>query len=194
METWTRIYPNSREVWALPACNPGGNFELTLGGGRAWTDGARTTDDYVIQAKTLLRPLETNAWGIGLAAGTVRHPENTPGPNQLGNSFAYIPVSASFLDDKFVMHWNAGWLRDRAKRQDKLTWGMGSEFQLNERWMGIAEIYGDNQTAPYWQTGFRYAILPNLWQIDTTVGQQVNGPKNAHWLSIGIRLTPEKMF
>ena len=35
LETWTRMYRDSTEFWALPACNPGGNLELTAGGGQA---------------------------------------------------------------------------------------------------------------------------------------------------------------
>jgi hypothetical protein len=86
LEGWMRVYPDSREVWMLPACNPGGNFEITAGGGRAKNTGESATADYVLQAKTLFRPLETNDWGIGLAAGTVRHPENNPGPNLLAGT------------------------------------------------------------------------------------------------------------
>ncbi len=34
LESWTRFYADSTEVWALPACNPTGNLELTLGVGK----------------------------------------------------------------------------------------------------------------------------------------------------------------
>ena len=60
LEVWTRIYPNSREFWALPACNPTGNLEFTVGGGQARVDGENPTNDYVFQLKTLLRPLTPN--------------------------------------------------------------------------------------------------------------------------------------
>ena len=33
LETWAYLHEhNTREFWALPACNPSGNFEMTLGG------------------------------------------------------------------------------------------------------------------------------------------------------------------
>ena len=32
---------------------------------------------------------------IGFAVGTIRHPEINPGPNMLGNTYAYIPLSVS---------------------------------------------------------------------------------------------------
>ncbi len=194
LESWVRIYPGSHEAWALPACNPGGNLEFTMGGGRARDDGATAVNDYVFQVKTLFRPLETNDWGWGLGAGTVRHPEITPGPNLLGNTYAYLPLSASFNNDQLVLHANLGWLRDRASGKDNMTWGMGAEFQTFPRFLAIAEIFGDNRHDPYWQVGGRFAIIPNLAQIDATVGQQFSGPTGGRWVSVGLRLTPERLF
>lgn len=123
LESWARIYPNSTEFWALPACNPTGNFEVTLGAGLSMANDTKDVADYVIQAKTLFKALETNGWGIGFAIGKVYHPEVTPSANQLGNTYAYVPFSASFNDDKIVMHLNAGVLHDRASNKDNVTWG-----------------------------------------------------------------------
>ena len=115
LESWVRVYLASSEIWSLPACNPTGNFELTLGQGRATYDtaGREPADDYIFQVKTLFRKLETNRYGYGIAAGTVRHPAISPGPNLFGNNYVYFPYSASFADDKLVMHLNAGWLEER---------------------------------------------------------------------------------
>lgn len=194
LESWLRIYPDSREIWALPACNPGGNLEFTAGGGRARNTGEEVTRDYVFQAKTLFRTLEANDWGWGMAVGTVRHPEINPGPNLLGNTYAYIPVSASFRDDAIVMHGNLGWLRDRASHQDNVTWGLGGEFQLASRLTAIAETFGDHRSRPYWQAGGRYSVIPDRVQIDATVGQQLDDPHSGRWLSFGLRLTPDRLF
>jgi len=194
LASWTRIYRHSHEVWALPACNPFGNFELTLGGGRARSDGESATRDYVLQGKTLFRELQTNDWGIGLAAGTVRHPEISPGPNLLGNTYAYLPVSVSVLDDALVLHTNLGWLRDRATKKNRVTWGMGAEVRLGARLTGIAETFGENRGNPYFQVGARLAIIPDRVQVDATVGQQLSGSGNSRWLSFGLRLTPASLF
>jgi len=194
LESWMRIYSGSREIWALPACNPGGNLEITMGGGGAKNTGEKATNDYVFQAKTLFRPLESNDWGWGLAIGTVRHPEINPGPNLLGNTFTYLPFSASFNDDEVILHGNLGWLRDRATRQDNMTWGVGSEFQAASRIAAIAETFGDNHNRPYWQVGGRFAIVPNRVQIDATIGQQISGPTSGRWVSFGLRLTPDRLF
>lgn len=194
LESWMRIYPDSRELWALPACNPTGNVEVTLGGGYARTEGQPFTTDCVMQAKTLFRTLEANNWGWGLAVGTVRHPEIHPGPNQLGNTYAYIPLSASFIDDTLVVHANVGWLRDRASRQQNLTFGFGAELQITARLLAIAETFGDHRNRPYWQTGARFAIVPNRVQVDATIGKQFDGPRESRWISFGLRLTPDRLL
>lgn len=194
LESWARVYPDSREFWVLPACNPWGNLELTLGGNVARSDGESTTHDYQIQFKSLIHPLTPDGWGIGIAAGHVAHPSATLGPNQLGNTYAYVPVSVSWHDGKVVTHMNVGWMRDKASSQDSLTWGVGSEFSLNSRWMGIVETYGDHRQAPYWQTGLRFSVIPDRFQLDASLGQQLNGGNDARWVSFGVRLTPEHLF
>lgn len=194
LESWLRIYPDSQEVWALPACNLSGNLEVTVGGGRAKFEGGSATNDYVFQAKTLFRPLEVNGWGWGLAAGTIRHPEITPGPNMLGNSFAYIPISVSLNDDKLIVHANLGWLKDKASGLDSTSWGVGGEFKLHPKLLGIAETYGDNRGMSYGQVGVRYSVIPDLFQVDASFGQQLSGPGESHWLSFGLRYTPDQLF
>lgn len=196
VESWTRFYADSTEVWALPACNPGGNLELTLGGGHAHYREASLpgSEDYVVQAKALVKSLDTNGWGWGAAIGTVRHPKVNPGPNLLGNTYVYFPFSASFADDHVVMHLNAGWLRDRAMSRDRLTWGMGSEINATKRLTIVAESFGDNEAHSYWQTGLRYAIIPGLLQIDGTVGRQTGTDQGNRWISFGVRYTPASLF
>lgn len=194
LESWGRSYSESREFWALPACNPGGNLELTLGGGWARYDNGPATKDQVFQLKTLFKPVETGGWGWGLAVGTVHHPDVNPGPNLLGNTYVYAPLTASFLEDRAMLHVNAGLLRDRATRRTNATWGLGGEYVLDSRVSAIAETFGDNRSKPYWQTGARFFVVPNLFQVDATAGQQFSGSRASRWISIGIRLTPDKLF
>lgn len=194
LESWVRTYRHSTELWALPACNPWGNLELTFGGGVAHSDGAGSTHDYVLQLKTLARPLQTNGWGMGFALGTLRHPQINPGPNLLGNTYAYIPFSASFADDLLVVHANLGWLRDKATRSDQTTWGLGSEFKLNPRWTLVAESFGTTAGPSWWQAGARYHLAPERWQLDATVGGQSGGSTDTQWLSFGLRFTPAALF
>ncbi|MDD2884121.1 MAG: hypothetical protein PHT48_03640 [Dechloromonas sp.] len=195
LESWLRADRDHHEAWALPTCNPGGNLEITLGGGQAWAADSPRTVDYVLQAKTLFRPLRPNDWGWGLAVGTVRHPEVAPGPNLLGNRYVYLPLSHSLSDDdRVVLHLNLGWLQDKARGNASTTWGIGGEFRISDSWQGIAESFGDDHVPAYGQIGLRRTLIPALLQIDATVGRQFAGANSPAWLSIGLRLTPARLF
>jgi hypothetical protein len=196
IESWTRVYRTSTEVWALPACNPTGNFEVTLGQGRAFYDavGSEPADDYIFQAKTLIRPLETNGYGFGLAAGTVRHPAVSPGPNLFGNSYIYLPYSASFANDQLVVHINGGWLKERTTEKNLATWGVGTEWNVSERVTWLVEAFGESNPNTYWQAGGRFSLIPHLLQVDTTLGRAASGSGDHRWISFGLRFTPSKLF
>jgi hypothetical protein len=196
VETWTRSYPSSLETWALPACNPTGNLEFTVGGGRAYFDALATPNstDYVYQAKTLFRKLDLHTSGIGLAVGMVHHPSIQVGPNQHGNQYAFIPISVPLNEDRLIMHLNPGILRDKASQETRKTWGIGFEFNATPRWMLIAESFGDTSTGSYWQSGVRFAIIPNLLQVDTTTGKKYSGSSETQWISFGLRFTPSSIF
>lgn len=186
IETWIKKNRDSTEYWALPACNFTGNLELTLGGalGKDYT-GARTAD-IVLQGKTLFKTLEPNGWSWGLAFGNVRHPAIHANANLLGDLYAYIPASFSFREDRFVLHTNLGWLREKVGNQHRMTWGVGSESQISERTWLIAESFGQNQDKPFYQMGFRYWLVPDHVQIDTTYGNRFGSGER--WFSIGLRL------
>lgn len=195
-EGWTRFYRDSSEYWALPACNPTGNLEFTVGGGYAFNKGP-TPDpaaDYVFQLKSLYKELETNSYGIGLAVGTINHPNNIPGPNLMGNYYAYIPYSVSFADDAFITHVNVGYAYDKVLNQNRALYGVGAEINVIPKLMLIVETFGDSANNPYWQSGFRYSVIPNLFQVDATIGQQFSNNLNARWFSLGIRFTPASIF
>lgn len=194
LESWSRQYKSSKEFWTLPACNINGNFEVTMGVGYAKSNDLSSSTDYVVQGKTLYRELSTNDWGWGLAIGKIAHPSINPGPNLMGNTYAYVPISRSFMDDEIVLHTNLGALRDTATGKVIGTWGVGSELKISERTLGVIEMFGDNHNKPYWQLGARYSVIPNVFQVDATVGKQWNGVIESRWISIGLRFTPSKIW
>jgi hypothetical protein len=110
-----------------------GNLEITAGLGFSKTEDVASTQDYVIQAKSLVKELTTNGWGWGFAIGRVSHPDITPGPNLLGNTYAYIPVSISTLNDRVTYHVNMGWLKDNATQENRSTFGVGAEIQASNK-------------------------------------------------------------
>ncbi|WP_199172497.1 hypothetical protein [Limnohabitans sp. 15K] len=194
VESWTRRYADRTENWALPACNPTGNLEVTLGGGSFKDPQQGASQDQVIQAKTLWKRMTPNGWGGGVALGQFRHPSANVGPNNLGNTFVYVPLSVSFMDDRLVSHTNLGWSRDKSSRNDQFNWGMGMEYQATGRWLLIAETFGDDRQKPFWQSGLRFGVIPGVLQVDATRGAQWGAGSKNRWLSMGVRFTPEKLF
>lgn len=190
VESWFHLHDNQREFWALPACNPGGNFELTFGGALAYTAGNPDSGAAVIQGKTLFKALEPNGYGVGLAAGYATQPGN----GQSGSPYFYIPVSFSLADDRLVIHTNLGNLHERESRKNRLTWGVGGELQTTSRLYVIAESYGQDKGSAFFQTGLRYWLLPNHIQVDTTYGSQIGHIADQHWFSIGLRLISPRLF
>lgn len=188
IESWIKFNRNSTEKWALPACNPGGNLEISLGGAIGENDlGIRTTD-VVLQGKTLFKPLESNGYGIGLAFGNVRHPAISTSHNLLGDVYANIPASFSFNNDLFVLHTNLGALHSRDEGKTRATWGAGSETQATPSTAIIAEAYGQEGSRGFYQVGMRYWVAPNRVQVDTTYGNRFGSSGDERWLSIGLRL------
>lgn len=194
LESWVRGYRKSSESWAFPACNFTGNLEITAGTGRFKYDDIPSSSDYFLQGKSMIKDLETNGYGVALAVGKIFHPGEAPGPNGLGATYAYVPVTFSMLDDRAFIHTNLGWLRDRQTQRDNLTWGVGGEYTIVRQVNLMAETYGDNRSHPYWQAGVRVFLVPDRVQIDSTIGNQRYGDRDTRWFSVGIRLTPERLF
>ncbi len=185
IESWVKGNRGSTEFWALPACNFTGNLEFTFGGAHAREAGRTRTTDILVQGKTLLKPLDTNGWVVGLAAGTVRHPDSDNGTQDW---YANVPASFSFRDDGMVVHANLGWMRDGKTLHDGLTWGLGSEAHLQERTWLIAEAFGQNHGNPFYQLGLRHWLMPDRIQLDTTYGNRVGSSRQERWFSVGLRL------
>jgi hypothetical protein len=188
LETWVRRNENSTEYWALPACNPTGNLELTVGGAKTNEFAETHTSDVQVQGKTLFKALEKNSWGTGLAFGWLRHPQTEPDRGFGANLYAYVPTSFSFADDRFVVHTNFGTLRAEEETHHRFIWGLGAELRVNSRLFFIPEVFSQRAGRPHFQVGARYWVVPGRMQIDATIGDRIGGSDGERWFSIGFRL------
>lgn len=187
LETWLRFNRDGTERWALPGCNLTGNFELTFGGAvQSYGDGTALTD-VQLQGKTVLKPLETNGYGVALVFGGVNHPK-AEDRKALGTAYVYVPLSVSFADDHYLLHTNLGVSRDREARETRMTWGLAAEAVLNDRFTVIGESYGENRGNPWYQLGLRIWLVPNRVQIDATYGSRFGNQAADRFVSVGLRL------
>jgi hypothetical protein len=196
------------EYWLLPARNFGGGldrFEFSIGGNYTQIQDGGDTNVVVAQAKTLLKPLETNGIGFAFSVGLARlNPGaeavvTTPeglfdvSGETVSNKVRYNPYlnaisSVSVLDDGAVFHFNAGATRENGEKSTIGNWGVGVEIGVTERVFGIAEAYGVSHEKPAYQAGVRYWAIPGRLQIDATYGFQHASPDDLRWISVGVRI------
>ena len=158
-----RAYSGS-EFWFLPACNRLG-VEWTVGGNRI--EGER---NLILQAKKLLKPLETGGFGLAISGGSFG-----------GDAYVNGIASFSFLDDWSVIHSNLGYFENRP------TWGIGLEqLVLPPRLYGILEMYGERGEKPTLHGGVRLWLIPNRLQVDSTYGTQQSDPVR-RFFTVGLR-------
>jgi hypothetical protein len=175
-----------QEFWVLPAHNPGGRVELTLGGYAVNNSIDGNSRAVIGQAKTLLKPLETNGSGYALTLGVLSLRPPGPAAHQT-NPYLNGIGSFSFADDRFVVHANLGVRRDQRAGMSRATWGVGSEINFTARVIGIVEAYGERRTRPTLHGGLRYWAVPDRVQIDTTLGEERGSPAKRFY-TVGMRL------
>ena len=159
-----RTYTGS-EFWFIPACNPHG-LEVSIGINRVEDEGNGN-----LQAKYLLKELQPNGYGLAAAVGSYSD-----------QAYFNAIASASFLDDRAVVHANLG-----RSNQDGKTWGIGLEALLfAPRVYGIVETYGERGESPTWHYGIRCWIITGRLQADATRGNQGGDPER-RFHTLGLR-------
>lgn len=189
LETWGKrgFQDGIREFWALPACNPMGNLEITVGGNRSDYEQEEVVRSLVVQGKTLFRRLEGDDWAVGLVAGGVKSsPSNRGGPSLL---YAYVPLTVARFDNRLILHFNLGANHNYESGQSAVNWGAGAEIAVwGERAYFIGEVYDDTRRRTEYQVGLRVWLVPNRVQIDTTYGGQFGVANSGHFFTVGLRL------
>lgn len=190
IESWMQKNDLSHEFWALPNCGITDDLDMTIGAG--YSNTGKT--DYLFQMKYLLKPLTTESFGVGFVMGAVAHPEITRDANQMANYYAYVPLSVPLFNDHFFIHANLGWHYDRDIKEHNTTWGVAFETKLNSRWSSVGEIYGDYHKDTFWQTGLRYSIIPDVFQVDSSIGGLLHSGKEDRWISFGFHWVTKKLW
>jgi hypothetical protein len=188
LETWQRRNQGSTERWALPACNPTGNLELTFGGARTTEAGETHTTDTVLQAKTVFRKLDPDGWGVGLAVGRLHRPREEANRDFASDLYGYVPVSVSYAGGAAVLHTNVGVARPTDRSAHRITWGVGAEVQLHSQVYLIPEVFSQVAGRPFFQGGVRVWLIPNRLQVDATYGDRVGASEGSRWFSLGLRI------
>jgi hypothetical protein len=177
---------NETEFWFLPATNQLGRVELTLGG--IWVNSSVNDDtrSLVAQAKTLIKPLEPNGFGLALTVGVLRTSPLESAPAET-NPFVNGIASFSIADDAVVIHTNLGARWDDTANKTRKAGGIGAEIRLHERLYGIVETYGEQGQQATRHFGLRVWVVPSRVQVDSTLGFQHADPERK-FFTVGLRL------
>jgi hypothetical protein len=188
--------------WALPACQLLPNLEVTAGMGwlRDFGDGWHV--DYVVQGKYSLRDLEPGGVGVSVVAGAGLGPLAQAMGRSFHQLFAYVPASISTLEDRLILHVNAGWSMEREPHGDHdhthhhVLWGGRGDVGLSDRFTLIGEIFREGRETPEFQVGIRTTLIPDRVVLDVSYGDRLRDrvDENRLGLVAGLAWTPPPFF
>jgi hypothetical protein len=200
-----QMWHGQRASTVLPVCTPVRNLELSLGFIALWDDGTGIGHfEYVAQAKTLIKPLVPDSWGVGLVFGTGRDPALAGLSPNVRSYYAYVPLSLSLAGDRVVLHENTGWLYQRSSEEQifrgrhALSWAARADVALGTPHssplfpaVAIAEFYGAEGAAGVpseYQVALRAFPRPGAVQVDLSWGGALHrGVHGAGW-TLGLTL------
>lgn len=179
VETWARAYLPGQELTVVPACAIAG-AEFSLG----VTHTASPSHGPIVSpgVKRLFRDVERHDWGIGASLGGTWN-----GAHDRLEAWALnVPASIALDHDRLtLLHANLGWIESR-NTPGALTFGIGIERVLTDRWTLLAEAYGDHRSDRVFQLGARHAIGDSA-SLDLLLGHQ-GGMKHSPWFTLGFNV------
>jgi len=188
LEAWWQRLHDHREAWLAPACSIAPDWEAGVSLVRAREPGGSASERLGgAYAKTVLRPLQTNGWGLGVV---VAHLPLGAG-SMAGDTSLNVPLSISLRDDAVLVHANAGWTRHYAIHQGGATWALGAEMAVGTRAALTLESFGARRSHSYLQAGARYSVIPNRLDIDAASGARLTARGREGYLSLGLTLVAD---
>jgi hypothetical protein len=181
------------ERWVVPGCNFWGDTELSVGANVLSLQNNATQELGLLQAKKRWRVVEPGQWGLSTTLGRVQSPSAVAGGSPSVDTYLNIPVTWPTLQGP-ILHWNLGAYRHQARNVTQTSWGMGGEVPINSRLFAIMETYGETGSRSKLQMGLRFWVVPQAVQIDTTMGQDIQGMSNSRWISVGLRLLTPALY
>lgn len=158
------------------ACNPLGNFELTLGLGR-FKDDAGWDTGVALEGKTVIRDAAIGGWGWGVVGRSEWR--DTLGDH--ANAQLYVPVTV-IVNDRVAFHVNGGgvWERDDS---NAAIWGVAADVNLTPGLNLIGESYGTHRGGTEFQLGLRSGFGGG--QVDLSYGW-TRSSSSDNWVTLGV--------
>jgi hypothetical protein len=179
---WQRLHDHS-ETWLAPACSVAPGWEAGVALVRTREPGSATSERLGgVYAKAVLRPLQTNSWGLGMV---IAHLPLEAG-SLAGDTSLNVPLTMSLRDDVVLVHANVGWTRHYTIHQGGATWALGAEMAVTPRAALTLETFGAKRGHSYIQAGARYSLIPNRLDLDAAYGERLTARGKEGYLSLGL--------
>lgn len=173
---YSRGGSNDQALEAELACNPLGNFELTLGVGR-FKDAGGWDTGLALEGKTLFKEPAIGSWGWGL----VGRSEWRDTLSSHENVQLYVPVTLA-INDHVLLHVNGGGVWER-NDSNAFTWGAAADVALTPELSLIAETYGTHRGGTEYQVGLRNGLGAGF--IDFSYGW-TRSSFSDNWFTVGL--------
>lgn len=159
-----------RETSLQIGCGIGWRTQLAIAGARARGADGRS-DALAVVGKTWLRELTDAQTGLTVAYAF------TSG-RAAGGSYRYQAtevkaVVSSPLAADWLLHANLGVARDRTERRSSTIWSAAIERTGIGPFDLMAEAFGDDRQAPWWNTGLRYTAIDRCLFLDASYGARM---------------------
>jgi hypothetical protein len=186
-EAWVNSARGARDYWAVPACNFSGNLELSLGMAGVNPAGEASSQQVVLQAKTVLARSDDGAWSVGAVGGVGR--DN--GPVQEGaSSMAYYAKALLSLNPNEALEFdlNLGASNDFGAGT-VLAAGAAMQYKFLPHTTALAEVFRNERGPGKYQVGLRYAFVPERFEAYASYGNRLGSAAgDSWWAVIGIRI------
>jgi hypothetical protein len=163
--------PSVRDNALQLGCGVGFNSQLALA--------VSTSDDGTDRQRGLRLGGKTEVWSAGgddgaaftLAWGVSRARAAAGGwKTAILDARAVVSLPAGPL----TWHLNLGHERDHQARSSTTVWGVAAEHEGFGGLAPMAEIFGDDRGAPWWNLGLRYTLAKDKAYLDLSYGQQMS--------------------
>jgi hypothetical protein len=140
-------------------------------------------DSWGVVGKTALVPLAADSAGLTLAYG-VRALRASGSSLRYADHFLNLVTTVP--TGPWLLHGNLGTAHDHLARLDSTTWGAALERTDIGGFDAMAEVYGDDRAAPWWNLGLRYTAFAARLFIDASYGRQIDSAR-ARLVSVGFK-------
>ena len=192
VDSWASFASNRDRIFnASPGCvfNVGTPLDVTAGFQRV-----RSGDEWGTTAAIKFRAFRIPAEGgkISMLFSAGGSYDVTSG--EWATTLVNIPVTFQALEN-VKLNVNGGWFYDHVDRLHWGTWGASVDWNINERWSVIGEVFGQfghsivdqpRLTDPRAQLVLRYKPNENV-DFDVVYGRNITG-ENSNWITVGLNL------